>query len=134
MNNNTKKILIVIAVIIIALIVISLFLVPFITNKLKYETEKEKLSKAKSEANIILAGIESECATNELKYSLGNLDEDDIVCSQQKDLTNYVPNMVALKDVKVKKAIYEDGKITKLIIITDGYTLTLVNEDFEIEK
>ena len=42
--------------------------------------------------------------------------------------------MVPLEDAKVKKAIYEDGKITQLIIIIDGYTLTLVNEDFEIEK
>ena len=134
MNNNIKKTLLIVIVLVIVLIAILFFVVPFITDKLSSETKELEISKVKSEAKMILSGIESECAANELKYKLGTLSEDDIVCSQKKDLTNYVSKMVPLEDAKVKKVIYEDGKITQLIIITDGYTLTLVNEDFEIEK
>ena len=129
MKEKTKNIIIVIVLIIIILILLALLFLPDITNMIESATEDRKLTIAKSEADIILSGINTHCAIEEMKVQMNSSDANPCAESLSQE---EIETMVYLDDSKVEKAIYNGEEITELVLVIDGYRLTLVGEEFEV--
>lgn len=89
------------------------------------------LTAGKSEANLVLSGINSYCATSEMKAMLDDTYVD--ICADGVTIDE-VDTMINLGNAKINKITYQK-EVTELIIESNGYTFTLQNDgSFKEEK
>ncbi len=89
------------------------------------------LTAGKSEAEMILSGINSYCATSELKAMLDDTYVD--ICADGVTIDE-VDTMINLGNAKISKITYQK-EVTELIVENNGYTFTLQNDgSFKEEK
>ena len=89
------------------------------------------LTAGKSEAEMILSGINSYCATSELKAMLDDTYID--ICADGVTIDE-VDTMINLGNAKISKITYQK-EVTELIVENNGYTFTLQNDgSFKEEK
>ena len=104
--------------VIIILAIVALIATPIILNVI----DDARVSAGKSEANMILSGINNYCASEDMKYQLDNSYTK--ICT--KDMTKEdVPTMVNLGNAKVEKLAYNGTKLTELVIKSNTHTFTL---------
>ena len=104
--------------VIIILAIVALIATPIILNVI----DDARVSAGKSEANMILSGINNYCASEEMKYQLDNSYTK--ICT--KDMTKEdVPTMVNLGNATVEKLAYNGTKLTELVIKSNTHTFTL---------
>lgn len=89
------------------------------------------LTAGKSEAEMILSGINSYCATSEMKAMLDDTYVD--ICADGVTIDE-IDTMIKLGNAKISKITYQK-EVTELIIESNGYTFTLQNDgSFKEEK
>ena len=89
------------------------------------------LTAGKSEAEMILSGINSYCATSEMKAMLDDTYVD--ICADGVTIDE-VDTMINLGNAKISKITYQK-EVTELIVESNGYTFTLQNDgSFKEEK
>ena len=105
--------------VIIILAIIALIATPIILNVI----EDARKSAGKSEASMILSGINNYCATSEMKNQLdGSID----ICTDDDGVTIAdVSQMVSLGNAEVLEVKYENGKVTKLKVKSNNYEIEL---------
>ena len=104
--------------VIIILAIVALIATPIILNVI----EDARISAGKSEANMILGGINNYCASEEMKYQLDNSYERICTSSMDKD---DVPTMVNLGNATINKLVYDGEKLTTLVITSNKHKFTL---------
>ena len=104
--------------VIIILAIVALIATPIILNVI----EDARISAGKSEANMILAGINNYCASEDMKYQLDNSYERICTSSMDKD---DVPTMVNLGNATIDKIVYNGDKLTELEITSNNHKFTL---------
>ena len=105
--------------VIIILAIIALIATPIILNVI----DDARKSAGKSEASMILSGINNYCATSAMKNQLdGSVD----ICTDDDGVTiDDVSQMVSLGNAKVLEVEYENGKVTKLKVKSNNYEFEL---------
>ena len=105
--------------VIIILAIIALIATPIILNVI----EDARKSTGKSEASMILSGINNYCATSAMKNQLdGSID----ICNDTDGVTiDDVSKMVSLGNAEVLEVEYQNGKVTKLKIKSNNYEFEL---------
>ena len=105
--------------VIIILAIIALIATPIILNVI----EDARKSAGKSEASMILSGINNYCATSAMKNQLdGSAD----ICNDTDGVTiDDVSQMVSLGNAEVLEVKYENGKVTKLKVKSNNYEIEL---------
>ncbi len=104
--------------VIIILAIVALIATPIILNVI----DDARISAGRSEANMILSGINNYCASEEMKYQLDNSYTK--ICT--KDMTKEdVPTMVNLGNATVEKLTYNGTKLTELVVKSNTHTFTL---------
>ena len=104
--------------VIIILAIVALIATPIILNVI----DDARVSAGRSEANMILSGINNYCASEEMKYQLDNSYTK--ICT--KDMTKEdVPTMVNLGNATVEKLTYNGTKLTELVVKSNTHTFTL---------
>lgn len=89
------------------------------------------LTAGKSEANLVLSGVNSYCATSEMKAMLDDTYVD--ICADGVTIDE-VDTMINLGNAKINKITYQK-EVTELIVESNGYTFTLQNDgSFKEEK
>ena len=89
------------------------------------------LTAGKSETEMILSGINSYCATSEMKAMLDDTYVD--ICADGVTIDE-VDTMINLGNAKISKITYQK-EVTELIVESNGYTFTLQNDgSFKEEK
>ena len=108
--------------VIIILAIIALIATPIILNVI----DDARKSAGKSEASMILSGINNYCATSAMKNQLdGSVD----ICTDDDGVTiDDVSQMVSLGNAKVLEVEYENGKVTKLKVKSNTHTFTLCSD------
>ena len=104
--------------VIIILAIVALIATPIILNVI----EDARISSGKSEANMILGGINNYCASEEMKYQLDNSYER--ICTSSMDLED-VKEMVNLGNATINKLVYDGEKLTTLVITSNKHKFTL---------
>ena len=105
--------------VIIILAIIALIATPIILNVI----EDARKSAGKSEASMILSGVNNYCATSAMK---AQLDESTDICNDDDGVTiDDVSQMVSLGNAKVLEVKYENGKVTKLKVKSNNYEFEL---------
>ena len=108
--------------VIIILAIVALIATPIILNVI----DDARTSAGKSEANMILGGINNYCASIEMKKQLGTLDSEDVDCSSKTSFTEEeIGKMVNLGNANVISNTYSNGKLTELVIKSNNHTFTL---------
>ena len=116
-KNNAFTLIELLAVIII-LAIVALIATPIILDVV----EDARISAGRSEANMILEGINNYCASEDMKYQLDNSYEK--MCT--KDMTkDDVTLMVNLGNATIDKIIYDGEKLTELVITSNNHKFTL---------
>ena len=104
--------------VIIILAIVALIAVPIILNVV----DDAKISAGRSEANMILSGINNYCATEDVKTQI---DEDYVrVCTSSLD-SEKVKEMVNIGNATIESIKYNGSKLTELIIKSNNHTFTL---------
>ena len=105
--------------VIIILAIIALIATPIILNVI----DDARKSAGKSEASMILSGINNYCATSAMKNQLdGSID----ICNDTDGVTiDDVSKMVSLGNAEVLEVEYQNGKVTKLKIKSNNYEFEL---------
>jgi len=106
-------------VVIIILAIVALIAVPIILDVV----EDAKKSAGLSETELILSGINNYCAAASMKAQLNN-DESLDICVDGVAIDE-VSKMVNLGNAKVTKVTYTNGKVTELIVESNGYEYEL---------
>ena len=89
------------------------------------------LTAGKSEANMILSGVNAYCATSEMKAMLDDTYVD--ICADGVTIDE-VDTMINLGNAKINKITYQK-EVTELIVESNGYTFTLQSDgSFKEEK
>ena len=104
--------------VIIILAIVALIATPIILNVI----EDARISAGKSEANMILGGINNYCASEEMKYQLDNSYERICTSSMDKD---DIPTMVNLGNATINEIVYDGEKLTTLVITSNKHKFTL---------
>ena len=104
--------------VIIILTIVALIATPIILNVI----EDAKISAGRSEANMILGGINNYCASEEMKYQLDNSYKR--ICTTDMDSED-VPTMVNLGNADIKSVKYNGSKLTELVIESNNHKFTL---------
>ena len=104
--------------VIIILAIIALIATPIILNVI----EEAKISAGKSEANMILSGINNYCATEEVKEEI---DENYIKKCTTEMNEDTVKEMVNLGNATIDKIIYNGNKLTELEITSNNHKFRL---------
>ena len=109
--------------VIIILAIVALIATPIILDVV----EDARKSAAKSEASMILSGIQSYCATEDMKQQMGSL-EGEAKCSGKSSILQAdVASMVNLGNAKMKSDVtITDGKYT-FTVESNGYSITVTN-------
>ena len=117
-NKKSGFTLIELLAVIIILAIVALIATPIILNVI----EDAKISAGRSEANMILGGINNYCASEEMKYQLDNSYERICTSSMDKD---DVPTMVNLGNATINELVYDGEKLTTLVITSNNHKFTL---------
>ncbi len=104
--------------VIIILAIVALIATPIILNVI----EDARISAGRSEANMILGGINNYCASEEMKYQLDNNYER--ICTSDMDKDD-VPTMVNLGNATIEELVYDGEKLTTLVIKSNNHKFTL---------
>ena len=115
--NNAFTLIELLAVIII-LAIVALIATPIILDVV----EDARISAGKSEAQMILGGINNYCATEDVKYQLDN--NYTKICTTDMDIDN-VPTMVNLGNATIENIKYNGSKLTELVIESNNHKFTL---------
>ena len=87
--------------------------------------EDARKSAAKSETSMILSGIQSYCATEDMKVQMGSVQASAAKCSGKGSITAAdVATMVNLGNAKVTDVTVSDGKYT-FSVLSNGYKYTV---------
>ena len=126
LKNNGKSLklttlgftLIELLAVIIILAIIALIAVPIILDVV----EDARISAGKSEAQMILSGINNYCTTEDVKYQMDN----NYVrkCTTSLDVEK-VKEMINLGNATVDSIKYDGSRLTELIITSNNHTFTL---------
>ncbi len=117
MRKNGFTLIELLAVIII-LAIIALIATPIILDVI----EDARISAGRSEANMILSGINNYCATEDIKVEMdSNYSK---ICTSSMDKDD-VPTMVNLGNATIDKMIYNGDKLTELEITSNNHKFTL---------
>ena len=103
--------------VIIILAIIALIATPIILNVI----EDARKSAGKSEASMILSGINNYCATSAMK---SQLDETEDICADGVT-TEEVSKMVSLGNAEVLEVEYSNGKVANLVVNSNAHKFTL---------
>ena len=104
--------------VIIILAIVALIATPIILDVIG----DARISAGKSEANMILSGINNYCASEDMKYQLDNSYKR--ICTTDMD-TNDVEKMVNLGNADIKSIKYNGTKLTELVIESNNHKFTL---------
>ena len=104
--------------VIIILAIVALIATPIVLDII----DDARISAGKSEANMILSGINNYCASEDMKYQLDNNYERICISSMDKD---DVPTMVNLGNATIDKITYNGSKLTELVITSNNHKFTL---------
>ena len=104
--------------VIIILAIVALIATPIILNVI----EDARISAGRSEANMILGGINNYCASEDMKYQLDNSYERICTSSMTKE---DVPTMVNLGNATIDKITHNGSKLTTLVITSNNHKFTL---------
>ena len=118
MKNKLGFTLIELLAVIIILAIVALIATPIILNVI----EDARISAGKSEANMILGGINNYCASEDMKYQLDNSYER--ICTSAMDKDD-VPTMVNLGNATIDELVYDGEKLTTLVITSNNHKFTL---------
>ena len=119
--NNAFTLIELLAVIII-LAIVALIATPIILDVV----EDARISAGKSEAQMILGGINNYCASSEMKKQMGTLGSEDIDCSIKTSFTEEeIGKMLNLGNATVISNSYSNGKVTELVIKSNNHKFTL---------
>ncbi len=116
-RHNAFTLIELLAVIII-LAIVALIATPIILDVV----EDARISAGRSEAQMILGGINNYCATEDVKYQLDNSYTK--ICTTDMDVDN-VPTMVNLGNATIDKIKYNGTKLTELVIESNNHKFTL---------
>ena len=123
--NNAFTLIELLAVIII-LAIVALIATPIILDVV----EDARISAGKSEAQMILGGINNYCASSEMKKQMGTLGSEDIDCSIKTSFTEEeIGKMLNLGNATVISNSYSNGKLTELVIESNNHTFTLCSNN-----
>ena len=104
--------------VIIILAIVALIATPIILNVI----DDARTSAGRSEANMILSGINNYCANEEMKAQLEpNYTR---ICTSDMDKDD-VPTMVNLGNATVDELVYNGSKLTELVITSNNHKFTL---------
>lgn len=107
--------------VIIILAIVALIATPIILDVV----EDARKSAAKSETSMILSGIQSYCATEDMKVQMGSVQASAAKCSGKSSITAAdVATMVNLGNAKVTDVTVSDGKYT-FSVLSNGYKYTV---------
>ena len=114
--------------VIIILAIVALIATPIILNVIDDARE----SAAKSEASMVVSGIQNYCATsamqNQLDSSVTDICADGVTSAE-------VSQMVTLGNAKVVgDPTYASGKLTNIVIESNGWTVTYNGTTFSMSK
>ena len=104
--------------VIIILAIVALIATPIILNVI----EDARISAGRSEANMILGGINNYCASEDMKYQLDNNYER--ICTSDMN-KNDVEKMVNLGNADIISIKYNGEKLTELVIESNNHKFTL---------
>ena len=104
--------------VIIILAIVALIATPIILDVV----EDARISAGKSEAQMILGGINNYCATEDVKYQMDNSYTK--ICTTSLD-TEKVKEMVNLGNAEIKSIKYNGTKLTELVIKSNNHKFTL---------
>ena len=104
--------------VIIILAIIALIATPIILDVV----DDARISSGRSEANMILGGINNYCASEDMKYQLDNSYER--ICRSSMDKDD-VPTMVNLGNATIDKIVYNGDKLIELEITSNNHKFTL---------
>ena len=115
--------------VIIILAIVALVATPIILNVVDDARE----SAARSEASMIVSGVNNYCATAAMKNQLDSTAEN--ICADGVD-KNEVPTMVNLGNAKVTSITYNptSGAVTALEITSNTFTVTYNGTTFSVSK
>ncbi len=103
--------------VIIILAIVALIATPIILDVV----EDARKSAAKSETSMILSGIQSYCATEDMKVQMGTVQASSAKCSGKSSITAAdVATMVNLGNAEVTNVTVSDGKYT-FSVLSNGY-------------
>ena len=108
--------------VIIILAIVALIATPIILNVI----EDAKISAGKSEAQMILGGINNYCATEDVKYQLDNSYAK--ICTSDMDVDD-VQTMVNLGNAEITSIKYNGSKLTELVIESNNHKFTLCSNN-----
>jgi len=109
--------------VIIILAIIALIATPIILDVI----EDAKKSAAKSEARLIVSGIQNYCAAAEMKDQLNNTNTEDICADESLDKAD-VAKMVDLGNADITGSVTLDGdKVTAITVVSNGYNVVMTN-------
>ena len=112
--------------VIIILAIVALIATPIILDVV----EDARISAGKSEAQMILGGINNYCASSEMKKQMGALGSEDIDCSIKTSFTEEeIEKMLNLGNATVVSNSYSNGKVTGLVIKSNNHTFTLCSNN-----
>ena len=117
-NKKSGFTLIELLAVIIILAIVALIATPIILDVIG----DARISAGRSEANMILGGINNYCASEDMKYQLDNSYEKICTSSMDKD---DVPTMVNLGNATIESIKYNGEKLTELVITSNKHKFTL---------
>lgn len=115
--------------VIIILAIVALIATPIILNVV----DDARQSAARSEASMIVSGVNNYCATAAMKNQLDSTAEN--ICADGVD-KNEVSTMVNLGNAEVTSITYNptSGAVTALTITSNTYTVTYNGTTFSVSK
>ena len=112
--------------VIIILAIVALIATPIILDVV----EDARISAGKSEAQMILGGINNYCQTIKLKKQMGTLGSEDVDCESKTTFTDdELEKMLNLGNATVISNSYSNGKVTGLVIESNNHTFTLCSNN-----
>lgn len=114
--------------VIIILAIVALIATPIILNVVDDARE----SAAKSEASMIVSGIQNYCATSAMRNQLDSTEAD--ICADGVSAEE-VAQMVTLGNAKIVGApTYADGVLSNIVVESNGWTVTYNGTTFSMSK
>lgn len=116
--------------VIIILAIVALIATPIILNVV----DDARQSAARSEASMIVSGVNNYCATAAMKNQLDGTED---ICADADGVTKEeVATMVNLGNAEVTSITYNptSGAVTELTITSNSYTVTYNGTSFSVSK
>ena len=107
--------------VIIILAIVALIATPIVLDVVN----DARKSAAESEANMIVSGINSYCATSEVKKQMGTLG-DGVDCSTATFDQATIEKMVNLGNASITgSATFASGQVTAITVVSNGYNVVM---------